>query len=478
MAVSRLAIAVLFSLILLGTTVVQGFEHKTSRGAAAEARRATRSRGDNGRIGLAQAVQVTLQRNPQIGEAFSRIRQLEWQSQAAYSDFFPSASITYTGTWPKYMVGGGEFGPPDHVSRYSQYTGRSRLNLPRMDYPYRIDPYRRFSGALSVNQPVYQGGKLVADYNIAKLAVTHSQLQLQVDRQDLVLAVYQAYYSMMLAEKVLEVVKESISTLRKLKALNTKFLRAGIVTKTDVLSTEGQLAQALVDQRSAQTDIATNRVILNTLMSNAPETPLEILQNYKYRPNSYRIPAIYTTAVSNRDEIIQATISIREAEEATKSAKAALLPTVSLEAAGGRRNDDWNVLDPEGTNTWTLAGVLSWSFDLFRSNSTVKQRREGIREQVLARQKLVQDISEQVKTAYLQMKKSEGDIQDTRRAVASRSENFRLFQKRYQEADVSYTEVLIAQRDLVLGQAEYYRALIGYRINQAILERAMGILRR
>ncbi len=105
-----------------------------------------------------------------------------------------------------------------------------------MDYPYRIDPYRSFTGTLSVTQPIYQGGKVVADYNSAKLEVTNSQLQLQVDRQDLILAVYQAYYSMMLSEKLLEVANESIQILEKLRDLNAKFLRAGIVTKTDVLS--------------------------------------------------------------------------------------------------------------------------------------------------------------------------------------------------------------------------------------------------
>ena len=112
-----------------------------------------------------------------------------------------------------------------------QVLGRRRLNLNYMDYPYRIDPWKRFSGTLAVTQPLYQGGQTVANFNSAKLQVINSELQLQVDRQDLILAVYQAYYQMMLGEMLLEVNIESISTLKQLKSLNEKFLRAGTVDR-------------------------------------------------------------------------------------------------------------------------------------------------------------------------------------------------------------------------------------------------------
>jgi len=115
---------------------------------------------------------------------------------------------------------------------------------------------------------------------------------------------------------------------------------------------------------------------------------------------------------------------------------------------------------------------------MLKSNSTVKQKREVVNELVLARQRLVQNISQDVKIAYLDMKTSEGNIDDYRRAVATRSENFRLFQMRYQQGDVSFTEVLIAENDYVNSKADYYRSLIYYRINEAVLERQMGILRR
>ena len=49
---------------------------------------------------------------------------------------------------------------------------------------------------------------------------------------------------------------------------------------------------------------------------------------------------------------------------------------------------------------------------------------------------------------------------------------------RYQQGDVSFTEVIIAENDYVNSKVDYYTALVNYRVNQAILERRMGILRR
>lgn len=438
------------------------------------------SRGDKITLMLEQAVQQTLSRNPKVGEALARIRQRVWQQQEVYSDFFPSAAIGYQGTWHRYAQGAGGFGPPDHMSRgfkdFDPQRGRGHRQIP--DYPYRVDPWKRFSGTAVVTQPIYKGGRTVASFDSAKLSVVNSELQLQVDRQDLILAVYQAYYDMMLAQKLLEVNGESVATLKKLRNLNEKFLKAGTVTKTDLLSTENRLYIAYVVQRDYMKNLQAARARLNNLLSNPPEAPVEITQDYKQRSNPYSIPGIYATAMTNRDEIVQATNEIRKAMEATKIANSDLLPSAELVAQGTRTNDDWNVLDPEGNNDWTLTGALTWTFDLFKKNSTVKEKREVVNEFVLARQRLVQDISQNVKIAYLDMKTSEGNIDDFRRAVAAQAENFRLFQMRYQQGDVSFTDVLIAEDTLVSSKASYYTSLIYYRIYQAVLEREMGILRR
>jgi outer membrane protein TolC len=84
---------------------------------------------------------------------------------------------------------------------------------------------------------------------------------------------------------------------------------------------------------------------------------------------------------------------------------------------------------------------------------------------------------QEVKTAYEDMRRSESDIQDNRKAVEFRRESFRINQERYKEQVATYIEVLDAQRQLSLAEGNYIIALIGFKINKAVLERRMGILR-
>jgi len=406
------------------------------------------------------------------------VREKDYQRREAFSDFFPSIDLTYTATGFRYM-------DASHVSALtgvhdSRWTFRGSTVAPILypDYPYRIDPYRSFTMSATLSQPLYTGGRLLNNYKYARLGVDYSALQFEVDRQDLILEVYEAFFQMLQSEKLLDVADESVRALQALRNQTVEFYKAGVVAKVDVLSTEGQLAQSMIQRTQARTDIETYRATLNFLMRFPQEVKTRILHDLTYRPNEYRIPEIYRIAAGNRLEIRQASISVDQAMALVKSAQADLLPSVSVQAQGSRLNDDWNPFDPEAVNNWLLQGVLTWSFDMFRRRDTVNERRTSQARAFVDRQLLIEQIMEEVKIAYLAMKRSESDIQDNRKAVEYRRESFRINQERYKEQVATYTEVLDAQRQLALAEGDYYISLIGYWINKAVLERRMGTLRQ
>jgi outer membrane protein TolC len=262
-----------------------------------------------------------------------------------------------------------------------------------------------------------------------------------------------------------------------LRDQTVEFYKAGVVPKVDVLATEGQLATARIQRTQAITDIESAKAALNLLLRYPQETNIQIAHDFKYVPSAYRTPYIYKTAASNRLEIKQANITVKQAMALWKSARSSLLPAVDLQVQGSRTNDDWNPVDPEAINSWSVQGVLTWTFDFFRRRETVQERRAAHARAFVAREQLVEDIMEEVKQAYLLMKRSESDIENNRKAVEFRRENFRINKERYKEQVATYTEVLDAQRELSQAEGDYYTSLIEYRINLAALERRMGILR-
>ncbi len=440
------------------------------------------------RLSLSQATSIAVARNLRMADSRLAIAEKEHQRREAFSDFFPSIDIEYQAGADKYrqqvqnnflflLQSNVQALSGIHPSRWV-VRGNPLVNGLAPSYPYRIDPYRAFSISAVLTQPLFTGGRLLNDYKFAKLGVDYSSIQSEVERQDLILEVYGAYYQLLQAIKLLGVANDAIRALEALRNQAMAFFKEGVSTKADVLAAEGQLAQAHLQQTQAMADIERAKATLNFLLRYPQETPLEIVEDLNYTSNAYRIPAIYATAAANRLEIRQANISVDQAMAMIKSAEADLLPSLSVQVTAARFNDDWNVFDPEGNNDWSIQGLLTWSFDMFRTRETVKERRASEARAFVAREQLVEQVMEEVKVAYVDMKRSESDIQNNRQAVAFRTENFRVNQRRYEEQVATYIELLDAQRQLSLAQGDYIISMVGYLINRAVLERRMGILRQ
>ncbi len=437
---------------------------------------------------LNEAVRIALDRNLTMADSRLAITEKEYQGREAFSDFFPLAITQYNGivdryghpdpfyNLKKYSISNNGF----HDSRYSGKQQAARMapfNL-HPTYPYRIDPFRQFTSAATITQPIYSGGKLINEYKYAKMGVDYSAIQYEANRQDLILNVNQAYYQMMLAQKLLQVSNAAIHALEALVYQTRTFYEAGTVAPVDVLSTGGQLAQAMIQRTQSVSDIAQNQATLNYLLRNPPETPIKIIEDISYRPSEYNLPDAYSIAAANRVEIRQANISVDQALALVKSAKADLVPNIDFALFGTRYNDDWNIIDSEEFNDWKIQGLLTWTFDMFRKRSTVAERRTAGATTIVRRKLLVETIMNEVKQAYDEMQRNYYNIADNKAAVEFQSENFRINMNRYREQVANYVEVLDAQRQLQLAQGNYYVAICGFKIGQAALERKMGILRQ
>jgi outer membrane protein len=462
---------VVFSLALAMAPPYAGAADSTGKGRSAT--------GDAPRLSLPEAVNIALNRNLRMADSRLAVQEKEHQRREAFSDFFPTIDVQYITDWDRYKQGSNVSAfAGAHDSRWATRMGAGFPGgVSGNSYPYRIDPYRSFTFTATVTQPLYTGGKLLNDYKYARLGVDYSAIQYQIDRQDLTLEVYEAYYELIQAEKLLWVAEQSISALEGLRNQMMEFYKAGVSPKVDVLSAEGQLASARIQRTQSLTDIDRYKATLNYLLRYPQETPIAVVHDIDYRSNSYRIPDIYAAAAANRLEIRQANISVEQAMALVKSAKADVLPSVAVKAQGTRVNDDWNPFDREAINDWSLSGVLTWTFDMFRNRETVKERRATQARAFVNRELLVEQIMEEVKTSYLDMKRSESNIADNRKAVEYRKENFRINQERYKEQVATYIEVLDAQRQLASAQGDYFTSLVNYRINQAVLERRMGTIR-
>ena len=81
-----------------------------------------------------------------------------------------------------------------------------------------------------------------------------------------------------------------------------------------------------------------------------------------------------------------------------------------------------------------------------------------------------------MKNAWLAVKEAETLIAVTEKSTEQAEENYRINQERYREQVSRMTDVLDALTLLTAARASRSNALSDYRIAQAALERAMGVI--
>ena len=277
--------------------------------------------------------------------------------------------------------------------------------------------------------------------------------------------------------KLLEVANQSIAGLQALKHQSEELFKVHLILKVDVLAIETQLAQEQLTRVSAEADIERYRASLNNLLRYPQGTRTKVVNDVSYRPTRYEIPEIYSIAASNRLEIRQADITVEQAVALAKASQGNLVPQVDLQVTGSRTNDDWNPFDPEAVNDWSVQGVLSWTFDMFRSRETVKENRVVVAQSFVTREQVVEEIMKEVQQAYIDVKRSEKNIRINRRAVEFSAQTFKANKELYDRQLASYLEVLSAEEQMADAKRAYYASLIAHKINSAILERKMGVIR-
>lgn len=429
------------------------------------------------KLSVRDAINLAIARNYSLRSQSLTIAQKENLRWASLSDLFPQLSITYDSEINVYrQASNSGIFQGIHASRW---TYRGQTNNPTWQplYPYRIDPYKLMTLSATLTQPLYNAGRLGNSYRYAIMDEIASGVDMATMRRDLTNSVIQAFYQIVMNTKLASVTDESIRELSAFKARARALLKHGEALKVDVSAAEASLSKAKARKSKVVTDMQTAMAQLNFLLAFPQGACLNLDDKITYEPTKYKCPDIYMIAVSNRSEIVKANISIDQAKAQVKIAQSGLAPDVNLQLQGQRLNDDWNVLDPEGTNNYSVQGTLVWAFDMFRSRETVRKNRNAHAQSFVNREYLVQQIMREVNNAYLKVKQVEANVDDYRNEIKWRKDQLDRIKAMYNQQLTTYLNVMDAIAALDMSKSNYFTAIANHAISVSELERQMGTLR-
>jgi outer membrane protein TolC len=333
--------------------------------------------------------------------------------------------------------------------------------------------------SLDVKQPVFAGGRIKANYDINRLGADASRQEELGTIQDIVLEVKRGYFTILKGKRLVGVAKQSVEQFMAQRDLAKNFYEVGLVPRNEYLQAEVRLAdgnQALI---RAENSLEMARSRFNTVLRRPIEAAVDVVDVLDYKPYETAFEECLKTAFEKRPEIQVYSLRAEQAGKKIKVVESEFYPSVNLVGSYQRYGDsaDLNGSSYRDPENWSVAAMASW--DLWEWGRTKYSRDASVSQEKQAQNALthVKDqVSLEVKSAWLSVKEAEKLIAVTQKSIEQAEENYRINQERYREQVSRMTDVLDALTLLTFARASYSNALSDYRIAQAALERATGVI--
>ncbi len=216
-------------------------------------------------------------------------------------------------------------------------TGKNNSQSNHLLQPNQVRPFNfgtplardEYQAAITLTQPIYRGGRTIAQTNQANNRVLAARAQLIATEEQVFLDTVNAYVGVIAQQQVLDLDRNDEQVLTKqLQATNDRF-RVGEITRTDVAQAEAALAQATATRETAEGAVQTARATFQQRVGDLPGKLVE--------PQPLKLPTATeeqakVLASNNNPNVVAALFNDAEAKDTFDLAYSQLMPNVNLQA--------------------------------------------------------------------------------------------------------------------------------------------------
>jgi outer membrane protein TolC len=414
---------------------------------------------DGEKLNLKQTIEAAIEVNLRLQQSQDEVKAAEANKNASRTEFFPTLNARYfylRRDQPTTQVLGTDQGAIDVL----------------------INPEDEYNFVTSFSQPIFTGFALLNQYKIASLGLDVAEISEKLTRQDIILDAKNAYYSILKAQKLMQVAEITVKQITAQKDVAENMYQVGMSPLNDLLQSQVQLANAKQSLITAQNNLAVAKAQFNTLLRRPVNAPVSVEDILDYMPFEQDIDYCLTQAGENRLEIQVADLDVEIAEKDYKLTQRDYYPSVNVTGTWTRRGTEWDVDGGEGIgdkNFWDIRATATWNFwEWGRTIYGVREKLSRLSQAKSRKEEILDNIDLEVKEAFLRTKESEKNITTIEKAIEQSKENLRITEERYKEQVSTTTDVLVAQTLFTETMTNYYNALYDFKIAKAILYRAIG----
>jgi outer membrane protein len=342
------------------------------------------------------------------------------------------------------------YGPPDFLPYHTDF---SEWNI---FYKLKIEAF----------QPLYTFGKIANLVNAATNGVAAKELQIKIEKRDLVHKIKSVYFGLVMGYSSLDLMNEVEEKVESAKKRVEKLLsrHSAEVTDLDLMKLkvfDADLERRYVDVKS---DMDTGKRALMVLFGKAPDNGIDIKDN-NIAPVDVEIKPIeeyYRLAEENRSELKQMQAAVKIKESMMKVAKADFFPTLFLGAqfdygvAPGRKHFE-NPYLFDRFNTLSGGAALGMSFNLnyFLTNSRYRQTKADYNK-IVAQSEMARN------GVFLEIRESWEDMKGSKEQIDITKEGFKNARSWMTSSYLAFDMGTLSTKDLIEAFVAYTKTKVEY----------------
>ncbi len=414
---------------------------------------------------------LAIRNNKELQISAEKVKITANERKAALTKYFPQLSAMGGYMWNEKNLNLVDFGQFGAIGTILPVTIKDMFSL---------DIENIWLGNVSLVQPVFMGGKIIAYNQITSYARLLAESMNDLQLQDVIYQTDETYWQIISLVNKKKLADAYVDLLRRMDYDVTEMVREGVSTPADGLSVKVKLNEAEMTQTKVDNGLALMRMLLAQLCGLSLEQPVFLADEHI---DSF--PVVTATAAVDMNEAFANRNELRSLELATEIYKrkerivlADMLPNVALSANylltnpnmfNGFKNDFAGMFN---VGVMVKVPLSGWWEGSYKRNSARAETYIKRLETEQAREKIELQVNQSVYKVNEAAKKF---IASTRN-MESAEENLRHATLGFQEGVIPALNLMEAQTAWVSARSGLIDAQIEVKLTEVYLTKALGKL--
>ena len=402
-------------------------------------------------ISLTDAAEILLENNRQLQNSRQNIEKAGKDVDLSGRGYYPTANLQTSYTK---MESGQE--TIDFEKLFGNFPQSLNDGLPMSE-----TPDENYNTSLSLNQPLYLGGRVRIGKDISELGLEVSKIEYQKQLDQSLFNLVQSYYGVLQAQGMVEIRQNALDVVNEHLRIVKVNNEAGTSLRQDLLQTQIEQRKAEEDLIAAENQLQIARKRLAQLLGDSSQSYAVSTPEKNPDPEK-ELDKLINIALENRAELRSLNFNQKMIEKQKELEGNPYRPQISL---NGSYNWQGSELDfSDGSWNITLSGSIPL-YDGGKANLNEEKKEIEVSNLQNSKVDLEESIKIEIEDTLLSLKHSEEMIELEQLSLENAEENLELTNKSYQAGIGTNIDVINAQTSYKQAQISLLQAEYNYEIN-------------